>query len=317
MPIVIEAVPALLALAALIVALGMIRFGTVIVSALFLIPNTVLGYVPWLGGKAKAPIHKIEQRLNSALASAAAGVELSIGKTWHALAYIVEQTGQVLIEAVRATAHIAWLVEVKYPLRALHYAATHVGARVKVIERTGTTVIREVKISRKQLGAAVAAAVAAALHAGHLVITQHTDPFNLRAKIGHTWKQLRHLWARVSRLERITAGLGAVALVATALERMGLKWLRCPSLSRVGRKIGCGGFGIIEEFLAPAFEAILVVDICRFARLSQALAHEVSPALAVTLLTQEAFCFAGGESLPSAHDTPRLHLTVTRASAIG
>ena len=315
MPIVIEAVPALLALAALIVALGLIRFGSVFVTALFLIPNTLLGWVPWLGGKAKAPIHRIEQRLNAALAHAAAGVELAIGKTWHSLAYVVEQTGAAIVEAVRATAHVAWLVEVKYPLAAISYAAHHAAKAVGGVTKVYPTVVRRVEISRKALAAAVAAAVAVALHAKHLVITTHVDPFNVRAKIGHTWRQLRHLFARVSRLEKLTAGLGAVALVGTALERMGLKWLRCPALSRVGRKIGCNGFGILDELLAPAFEALVVLDLCRFALAAQRLAREFVPALAAVILTADAICLGGGASLPSAHDSPRLNLKIKLPSA--
>lgn len=55
----------------------------------------------------------------------------------------------------------------------------------------------------------------------------------------------------------------AATLVIAAFARLGLSWLRCPALSRVGRKIGCGGFGLMESLLALTFDAWLVTDLCR------------------------------------------------------
>lgn len=81
-------------------------------------------------------------------------------------------------------------------------------------------------------------------------------------RVGITSKQMRRLARRIGKLEKATIGLGAVALVATALGRMGLGWLRCPSLGRLGKRFGCGGFALWEALLALSFDAWLVTDLC-------------------------------------------------------
>jgi hypothetical protein len=113
----------------------------------------------------------------------------------------------------------------------------------------------------------------------------------------------------------ILTKLGAVGLVGYALARMGLSWLRCPSLLRMGKRIGCGGFGWLEGFFATAFEAMVVLDLCRFALAAQSLAKLLVPQLAGTLLVQNAVCLGGGASLPSAHDSPKTLTRVTLPSA--
>jgi hypothetical protein len=134
-------------------------------------------------------------------------------------------------------------------------------------------------------------------------------------RVGITAKQLRREARRLSRLEKATVGLGAVALVAAALGRLGLGWLRCPSLLRMGRKMGCAGFGWLEGFFATAFEALVVLDLCRFALAAQRLAKELVPQLAGTLLVQNAVCLGGGASYPSAHDSPKTLTRVTLPTA--
>jgi hypothetical protein len=136
------------------------------------------------------------------------------------------------------------------------------------------------------------------------------------ARVGITAKQLRRLSRRLTRVEELTVGLGAVALVGAALGRLGLGWLRCPALGRVGRKIGCGGFSWLEGFFAEAFEALLVIDLCRFALAAQSLARFVVPQLGAVLLVENAVCLGGGASLPSAHDVTRVSTSITLPSGL-
>lgn len=109
--------------------------------------------------------------------------------------------------------------------------------------------------------------------------------------------------------------LSAAALVGYALARMGLNWLRCPALGRIGRKVGCGGFSWLEGFLATTFEALVVLDLCRFALAAQQLARLLVPQLAGTLLVQNAVCLGGGASYPSAHDSPKVSTRLVLPSA--
>ncbi len=149
----------------------------------------------------------------------------------------------------------------------------------------------------------------------HIAATLPHDIALAPAKVGITAKQLRRLSRRLSRVEELTVGLGAAALVATALGRIGLGWIRCPALGRIGKKIGCGGFSWLEGFFATTFEALVVLDLCRFALAAQQLARVIVPSLAGTLLVQNAVCLGGGASYPSAHDSPKVRTKLTLPSA--
>lgn len=107
----------------------------------------------------------------------------------------------------------------------------------------------------------------------------------------------------------------AATLVVAALARLGLSWLRCPALGRIGKRLGCGGFNWLEGFLATTFEAMVVLDLCQFALAAQRLARIIVPQLAGTLLVQNAVCLGGGASFPSAHDSPKTLTRVTLPSA--
>jgi hypothetical protein len=132
----------------------------------------------------------------------------------------------------------------------------------------------------------------------------------LEAKIGTA---VRGVGARVGRLERtvkadaktigrLQAKWRAVAFAAAvgvALERLGLRWLRCPALGRAGRKIGCKGFGLLDELLAVSFVPLLLTDACAFVRQLERLAVAIQPALAEFVLGVEGWVCGGPQSLPS------------------
>lgn len=122
----------------------------------------------------------------------------------------------------------------------------------------------------------------------------------INARVGITSRQLRRLSRRLSKVEKITAGLGAVALVSAALGRMKLGWLRCPALTRMGRRFGCGGFDFLESLLAVSFVPLLLTDACKIMREIEALAVRLQPEFAAFVLGVEGFLCGGPTSLPSA-----------------
>jgi hypothetical protein len=89
------------------------------------------------------------------------------------------------------------------------------------------------------------------------------------------------------------------ALVAVALSRLGLGWLRCPSLLRMGRRIGCGGFAFAESLMALSFAPLLLQDACALVRQYERLAVAIQPALADFVLGVEGWVCGGPKSLPS------------------
>jgi len=133
--------------------------------------------------------------------------------------------------------------------------------------------------------------------------------------VGRTAKQARAHARRISRLEGLLTGAAAVALVGTALGKLGLRWLRCSNVKRTGRALCRLNPEWITTLLSDAFEAMVVLDLCRYALAAQRLGRLVVPELGVVLLVQNAVCLGGGASLPSAHDSPKTSTSITLPSA--
>lgn len=153
----------------------------------------------------------------------------------------------------------------------------------------------------------------------------------LSARLEHTLTQAIHaVTARVGALERRTLALpkrltrveqrlaiGAfTATVAVALSRLGLRWIRCGNVRRVGQAVCKMDTGLLLAFLSQTFEALLVLDLCRFALAAQKLARFIVPQLGSVLLVQNAVCLGGGATLPSAHDSPKVTTKITNPSAL-
>lgn len=122
----------------------------------------------------------------------------------------------------------------------------------------------------------------------------------LTARVGITSRQIRRLARRTTRVERLLGASALTAAVAVALERLGLRWLRCPALGRAGRKIGCRGFGLLEDLLAVSFAPLLLTDACKLVHEIERLAIKAQPAIDAFVLGIEGFLCGGPSSLPSA-----------------
>ena len=114
----------------------------------------------------------------------------------------------------------------------------------------------------------------------HKVTTQiaHAERA-MAARVGITARQLRRLARRVTHTEKLLGASAMTAAVALALSRLGLNWLRCPALGRAGKKIGCRGFGLLDDLLALSFDAILLSDLCSLTTLITKAAHVAAPVI--------------------------------------
>lgn len=184
------------------------------------------------------------------------------------------------IELARLT---FWLLDVEIPrlIRALPTAATKVlhvtTTRVVRIERTITKLP---KMSAKQARSLIAAAVAAYVlpylaplkwlrahfHALTAVLP-HTIPLSLGRTITGIRKRLR-------RLERITAAGVGVGAVALALSRLGLSWVRCRKVGKVGKRL-CGmDDSLLDSLLLDALVGIGAASVVEFAEGLRAIEDE-------------------------------------------
>lgn len=66
----------------------------------------------------------------------------------------------------------------------------------------------------------------------------------------------------IAKLKSKFAAVALTGLVVAALTRFLGSWIKCPSLRRVGKRIGCGGFAFLEDLLALTFVPLIASDLC-------------------------------------------------------
>lgn len=235
-----------------------------------------------------------------------------MGYMFHAVAQITEWMARETAGLAQDTLHWAtWLQRSHLPkwVKALIYATfppaliarlvrAAVDARLPRLERVVRVKWRG--LTRGQVAAMIAAAAGTFVtHLPGKTIYQRIR--EVERPDGYTRKRLR-------RLEKLLAASGAVALVSVAFRRMGLDWLRCKSLSKLGRRIGCGGFAVMEMLLGGTMEAFVLSDLCRFTNLLTAATEKLRPALLRLVDVEQALIACPGNSAPAVLHMPPLDI---------
>ncbi len=176
-----------------------------------------------------------------------------------------------------------WLVLTEIP-RLVHAIPGEATKAVKVIEKRLPGIEKIVYRVPKLTKAAVAAAVAVAIPG---VITHDLPYFDWLKKhlkalelilAGATGavlgaaiplpKDLLGIRKRIGKIERAIVGTAAVGLVATALARLGVSWIRCNNWKRLGRGV-CGlPASVISDFLGFLTDVFILADICEVIKLT-------------------------------------------------
>jgi len=107
-------------------------------------------------------------------------------------------------------------------------------------------------------------------------------PVPVRVPVPHTLPKvsdLTHAWdaikKRLGKVTKLGTVAGLVGLTAAVLGRLGLGWLRCSRVGRVGRQL-CGmNEGLLESLLADALLIASAISIVEFAKELQAIEGEV------------------------------------------
>lgn len=299
MPVVL---PELGALAVLFCALAILLLAHQISAAFFgaatgLVDNTV-GHIWWLGGKISHGLHAIEERVNNFLSPAITATEGAIAATWHALASSIEFVGETLVHIASATWRVAWYVDTKYPLRVLwaliHRLTRGEPRRVKIEADTrakaqaaskaisntrGGAIATHVKIATKGIEGEIAALRDWTLPRigaleGEIGGVIELDLPRLRARDRTITDRLDSLWHRLRAHGATIAGTAAIALVGTALARLGGSWIRCGNWRNAGRAVCRMDAGLLEDLLAGTLLVVGGISIVTFTRELQAIMGE-------------------------------------------
>jgi len=192
---------------------------------------------------------------------------------WHWTAYMAEETARVIGDLAESTwgelhylrrwkipalialgllpfgRQIEWLIAqvrqlVAHPHEAVRQAVRVLDPRVGGLERRVDRLAQQV------------ASLAAGAIVPPLVIPRLPS-----LDVLHGIDEIR---ARLGKVARILTPAGAIGLVAAvALEGLGLGWLKCRGVGRVGREL-CGLGGLLEELASDVIEALVVADLCEF-----------------------------------------------------
>lgn len=284
-----------------------------IAKALFGVAGNTLGKLPVVGGWINSGLGAVEHKIVSVMSTAAEGAQALCGLALHAIAREIDWIGREIknhsnLLALLATLTLGGVSAVELQsllrgIRALIHANTgslsHAHHRLDNAEKRlahgiGEDVLPRIRGLERELDRVVEHDIASLRH---------------RAKTLEREYQRLFKWTRTHALEAGTlAFAGAVAL---ALRRLGLGWLRCNSLSRLGRRIGCGGFGLLEELFATAVISFAVLDICDFAVAAQAVAQEFVPELIALVDVENALIGCHGATAAPVLALPALHLPPT------
>ena len=297
-----------------IAALGLLAFcGYLLAQGMSKAWNETLGaMIRWLAGKIDVPIsiphihtihplrglshglYALDKQILNAFNALALRAE-------HAAAWCFSTAGHIFWWSVHETADLAHDVldavqrtTVQTIPAAIRRAEAHTLDRLRGIdhaigrlEAQARAQLKRLQVGIDRLEHRITSKIAHAEHAA-------------TARIGMTARQIRRLARRVTRTEHLLGASAMTAAVALALSRLGLNWLRCPALGRAGRKIGCKGFGLLDDLLAVSFVPLVLGDACKLVHGMQRLAVAVQPAIADFVLGVEGFICGGTSSLPSA-----------------
>lgn len=114
-----------------------------------------------------------------------------------------------------------------------------------------------------------------------------------------TLGQLGWMRTRVRRIEGLLAPAVFAGLVGKSLNKLGLRWIRCPALNRIERRHGCAPWRLLELLLATTVPALVLGNICQLVKYAEAGAVAVEPSLSKLVATGENFVCGGDTDGPS------------------
>lgn len=194
----------------------------------------------------------------------------SIGRTIGGFAYDVEHA---LTRTVTVTIPRVTLAAERRAAQRVATLAAQVGALEGDASRLIRRRFRALEATMAAAGAAVAAGLVAVRHAITVTVPHELDWLRARVRRGER-TAADHL-ARIKGIERVFAGATFAAFVAVALGRLGLRWVRCPRVGRVGKAV-CGmDHDLLDGLLADALIIAGTVSLVEFARGMQGVVAEV------------------------------------------
>lgn len=254
----------LLALAAALVALGLVASLQAFNRAVFGGIAKLLGWVPVFGLVLSSPINDVYKWLDSELGAVVLALDKRVGHYFHVFAAEVSWVGREIKEGAIALYQLAEFTNVLVPLWLLNQAKQQLGRAIDwAAHEAEVEAVRVYGIARKGIDASLRPLVGY-VHGLERQIEHVLDPqiAGIRTNerlFGRTVTSIRR---QLRTLTEATVGAGAAALVATALAQLGLSWIKCRNWKRLGRGV-CGlPTNWISDLLGLVTDFLVLTDIC-------------------------------------------------------
>jgi len=204
-------------------------------------------YVKPFGGVAAFFRHAAE-KIDHGIGEVVLATEKGAVALWHGLAYQARVLGRVLGDLAETIEHRFHGLLFAFPPAVALWAAVRAAHALRGLPDLVRYVYRAVTVTlprRITRGEALAREALRRLGVGidrlrgELKRALVVGIAAIGARVGRLERRGDQVWSRIRRLDKTVAAVGAAALVTTALARLGLGWLRCPRVGKLGRR-ACG-----------------------------------------------------------------------------
>ena len=297
-------------IAACLFVLGCIWVLRGFITALLGALGHVTSFIPFAGKVTSAVIHRAENAVTDALGEAESYFDSKIGAALHECARLLDWTYRELKNHAGLLYTLAGVAIGPAAVGAIRAGISVLHGNVHGLAHRVTDTYARVLRLEHRLQHTITAGVLPRLgrleRAYDRVIDR--DIAGLRSRTKATEAELSKVWDYVRSHPWTVVTDAFVAAVAVALARLGLNWIKCPALGRLGRRFGCGGFDLIEELLGAEIVALAAADLCDFSALVTSAAEDFVPALMALVDVEDALVGCHGATKPPALRLPALRL---------
>jgi hypothetical protein len=250
-PFLVEAMPPLLILCGLLIALGLAVLIHYFCSAILNSLAGVFSFVPYVGGITAGVIRGLEQALSNALGQGISKIEGAIGHQWHNLARIAHHWWNVTVRMAQVAWEEAKLLEGLVSGATLTHLLRDLRNAIHNVRVAATLALHRIARLEHEFTRSVAQGVYPRLRTlEHKV--EKTLPREIRSArdlAREAEDGVARLWEWTRNLANNPAITAAVAVAIAALGLVGIDLLKCAESGNVASKRGCSVWSALDDLL--------------------------------------------------------------------
>jgi hypothetical protein len=220
----------------------------------------------WLGKE----LLKLDRAVMHVLGSFAASMDSVIGAFLHANAQLFEQLARTIEGLSADTLTVLRTIRTETITRLTRGAIAAVNARVRALQAYAHAVDARLRAAQRALTHTLAVVRRS------VAVTLPGRIAHVGSRVGRLERSARAQAKRLTRVEKLLSGAAVAALVATALTRLGLNWIRCSNVKRTGRAV-CGmDTRLLDTLLLDAATLTVAFNLEEFAEALQAVTEQAA-----------------------------------------